>query len=62
MKKLVAFALVLSLGLFCAAGCTPAKKTDKDVKKDTTTDVKKDKDAKDAPPVTTPKDDTKKDK
>ena len=25
MKKLVAFALVLSLGLFCAVGCTPAK-------------------------------------
>jgi len=58
MKKLVAFALVLSLGLFCAVGCTPKKDT-KDAKKDTTTDVKKDKDTT-TPPVTTDKDKDKK--
>ena len=26
MKKLVAFAMILSLGLFCAVGCKPAPK------------------------------------
>ena len=34
MKKLVAFVMVLSLGLFCAVGCNkPAAKKDKDAGK-----------------------------
>lgn len=38
MKKLVAFAMVLCLGLFCASGCNkPTTKTDKDKTAPTTT-------------------------
>jgi hypothetical protein len=34
MKKLVAFAMILSLGMFCAVGCNkPAPKKDKDAAK-----------------------------
>ena len=33
MKKLVAFAMILSLGLFCAVGCKPAPKENKDAEK-----------------------------
>lgn len=53
MKKLVLFAVVLSLGLFCAVGCskpTPVKKAEP-----AKTEVKKDEPKADAPKADEPK-------
>ena len=59
MKKFVAFAMILSLGLFCAVGCKPAETKKVDKKPDVTKEVKEgDK----APATTPPAPDTEKDK
>lgn len=57
MKKLVAFALILTLGLFTAVGCSkPAEKAKKEPPK---TEVGKDTVAKPAPDATRPATDDK---
>jgi hypothetical protein len=41
MKKLLAFAMILSLGVFCAVGCTEKPKTTKPTDKGTVTTPEK---------------------
>jgi hypothetical protein len=55
MKKLAAFALVLSLGVFCAVGCTPATPPKKIEPPKTNTPVKKDVETPKADPKADPK-------